>query len=64
MLGYYVGDLILFKGTNIIGVIIETPAFTDGLFKVRWSDGIASYYALRDIRNMKYALEDRLAEEA
>ena len=62
MLGYYVGDLVLFKGTNIIGVIIETPKFPDGFFKVRWNDGTASFYFLKDIRTMKYALEDRLSE--
>jgi len=62
MLGHYVGDLVLFERNNVIGVIIETPKFPDGLFKVRWNDGVTNLYPVKDIRLMKYDLEDKLNE--
>jgi hypothetical protein len=65
MLGHYVGDLVLFKNTNVVGVIIEIRKYInleDTHFKVMWSDGITGLFVLKDIRNFKYALEDKLNE--
>jgi hypothetical protein len=64
MLGHYVGDLLLFKKTNIIGVIVEVPKHPTGLFKIMWSDGLTGVFDIREVRNFKYALEDKLNETA